>query len=171
MATPPPQRPPILVLGLGNDLMGDDALGPTVVRELRQRMSHPAIRFQVTAESGLRLLDHLEGHHYLLVMDVLEHPSHAPGTLLEYPLEGLPSRTMAMSLHGMGLKEVLETGRTLGLTVPKEGRILVVVARELRTVGAPMSPEVARAVPRVVRRAQEVLTQWLKNASSWNRAS
>jgi len=154
------------VLGLGNDLIGDDALGPTVVRQLQSQIRHPAVQFQISAESGLRLLDHLVGFHYLLIVDVLKHPSHPPGTLLEFPLKALPSHETAMSLHSMSLKEVLDVGHALGLPVPQEGQVLVVVARDLQTVGAPMSPEVARAVPRVVQRAREVLESWLKNVSS-----
>ncbi len=158
-------RAVILVLGLGNDLVGDDALGPMAVRHLAQTLPHPAIRYESTAESGLRLLDHIAGFQYLLVMDVLQDPRRPAGTLLEYSLEDLPASATAMSLHAMGLAEVLATGKALGLTMPREGRVLAVVARNLQTLGAPLSPEVAQTLPRLVRRAREVLETWLKSVS------
>ncbi len=155
----------ILVLGLGNDLVGDDALGPMAVRRLAQTLPHPAIRYESTAEAGLRLLDHITGFRYLLVIDVLQDSHRPAGTLLEYSLEDLPASATAMSLHAMGLAEVLATGKALGLAMPREGRVLAVVARDLQTLGAPLSPEVAQTLPRLLHRAREVLETWLKNAS------
>ncbi len=163
--------PFILVLGLGNDLVADDALGPRVVQQLQKALPHPSVRYQATAESGLRLLDYVTGFRYLLVVDVLQDPHRKPGTLLEFSLSELPPSPTAMSLHSIGLHEVLATGRALGLEVPGEGRVLVVVAKDLKTLGASMSSEVAQAVPRVVHRAQEVIRAWLKSGSSWKKES
>ena len=55
-------EPKTLVLGLGNDLLTDDAIGILAVREVRRRVAHLAqVEVCETMEMGLALLDFIAG--------------------------------------------------------------------------------------------------------------
>jgi hydrogenase maturation protease len=127
--------------------MGDDALGPTVARRLR-RLHLPGVEVVESAESGLRLLDHFETPR-LIVVDAIASGDAPPGTVFVLKPEEL-GESRAASPHGMGLRETLELGRALGLSMPQEVTLLAVETADCQTVGGLMHPAVAQAVSQVV---------------------
>lgn len=138
---------PIRVLCLGNDLMGDDAVGPAVARRVR-RLHLPGVEVMESAESGLRLVDYLESPR-LIVVDAVSSGGAPPGTVFVLEPGQLPTGD-GVSPHGLGLREALELGRALGMSMPEEVTLMAVETADCRTVGGPMHPEVAQAVSHVV---------------------
>jgi hydrogenase maturation protease len=59
-----------VVIGLGNELLGDDAFGLAVVRMLSEVGAESA-NIVEAAEHGLGLLDHLEGYGRAIIVDAL----------------------------------------------------------------------------------------------------
>ena len=71
----------VLVAGVGNVFLGDDAFGVEVVRELLQRPLAPQVTVRDFGTRGLDLAYTLaEGYDALLLVDTVQR-GHAPGTL------------------------------------------------------------------------------------------
>jgi len=79
----------ILVLGLGNDLLADDAIGPLAVRELGPRL---AGRAEVVASAlhGLALLDPFLDYDGAVIIDAASTGGHPVWTVYEIDPAGLP---------------------------------------------------------------------------------
>lgn len=74
----------IAVLGLGNVLMGDDALGPTVIAQLQAQYEFPTtVRVEDLGTPGFDLHPHLAGHTALIIVDTVRSESD-PGALRLY---------------------------------------------------------------------------------------
>jgi hydrogenase maturation protease len=147
---------PIRVIGLGNDLLGDDAVGLIVARQVRERASGrvPVVE---TIESGLRLLDYLTGAERVVVVDAVQTGTAPPGTLYrveEEDIEKLPGG----SPHYVGLFETLQLGRALGLPVPGAVTVVAVETHDCTTVGGPIDPAVHAAIPGAIRCVEEVIS-------------
>jgi len=104
------------VLGLGNVLMKDDALGPYVVRRLLAAWRFPA---EVTVEDlgtpGLDLHPFLAGREALVIVDTVRADG-PPGEIRLYRRENIlrhPPQTRT-SPHDPGLKEALLTLQLAG---------------------------------------------------------
>ncbi len=140
------------VLCLGNELLADDAFGKIVAD--RVRLFAEDVVF--TPESGLYLLEHVVGTDHLLVVDSIVTGTHLPGHLHTFEEDEIacPPGT---SPHYVGLFETLRLARSLGLEVPSTIRLLAVEARDCLTVGGPMDPAVADAVPIAVDRIRTIL--------------
>jgi hydrogenase maturation protease len=144
------------VLGLGNVLMGDDALGPAVIAHLRASHAFPA---EVTVEDlgtpGLDLHPHLAGHHALVIVDTVR-ADDPPGTVKLYRKDDILRHPPGprVSPHDPGLKDALLWLEFSG-EVPQEVLLVgVVPARVDGETG--LSPAVAGAVT-VAR--DEILTE------------
>ena len=138
----------IRVLGLGNDILGDDALGIRVAREVEARFGHE-VEVVASSQSGFHVMDDLLGVSRLLVVDSIQTGSTKPGTV--YVLDENSIRpTQGVSSHSLGIFEVLEVARRLSLPVPAECVILAVEAADCTTVGGGMHPDVEAAIPLVV---------------------
>ena len=136
------------VLCLGNELLGEDALGCVVADRLRQFAS-PDVDICCTPESGLHLLDRALEVRRLVVVDTVEIGNAPPGTIYQFLDSELPIAHGA-SPHYVGLCEALALARKLGLPVAEEVIILAVEAVDCLTLGAAMSPQVSATVPELV---------------------
>lgn len=136
----------VLILGLGNDLLSDDAVGLRVVNVIRSRMSGDA-RFDVheTTEMGLALLDLIVGYEALVVVDSIQTGRQAPGFIHE--LEALHLlRGATRTPHAVGVEQLCHLGRMRGLTVPEHVKIIAVEVGDPFTFGNDMTPEVEAAI-------------------------
>jgi hydrogenase maturation protease len=143
------------VLCLGNDILADDALGIRVAEELRSHLPE-SVDVVDSAESGLRLLDHLLDVPKVVVIDTVQTGRSAPGTIHELA-EGSFTAVAGNSPHQLGLFDALALGRLLGMPVAEELVILAVEAADCCTLGGEMHPAVRDAIPRVVERARQHL--------------
>ncbi|HOY60761.1 MAG TPA: hydrogenase maturation protease, partial [Verrucomicrobiota bacterium] len=105
----------ILVLGLGNDILCDDAIGLRVVREVRRQLRpDEEIDVEETEEMGLCLLDYISGYRGLVLVDSIQRGTISAGEVHEIRADDL--RTLSNSApHFLGIGETLALGRELGL--------------------------------------------------------
>jgi hydrogenase maturation protease len=145
----------ILVLGLGNDLLADDAIGPLAVRELEPRL---AGRAEVVASAlhGLALLDVLLDYDGAVIVDAASTGRHPVGTVYEIAPAAL-APVQAPSPHFTGLPEMLDIARRLDLHFPTHLRIVVVEVQDPYTIGGVMTPAVRAALPALCDRVVEAV--------------
>ena len=141
------------ILCIGNEIMGDDALGFHVAERLKD-VGIERVEIVYTSVAGFELLDLVTGRDELIVVDTIQTGRAAPGTIFEIG-EGDLGDFPAGALHGIGLSDVLAAGRKLGMPVPDNVTIFAVEAADALTVGGEMHPDVRAAVIGVVRRIRE----------------
>jgi len=145
----------VLVLGLGNDILTDDAVGLRVVRLVGERLAGERdIRVRETMEMGLALLDEIEGCDALVLVDAVQTGRVEPGHCHEPTLDEVP-RVASTSPHFLGVGETLALGRQLGLTMPGRVRIFAIEVADARTLGEGLTEPVARALAPTVERVVE----------------
>lgn len=150
-------RKPILVLGLGNDILTDDAIGLLVIRHLRTVLGEksPADLCETT-EMGLALLDYVVGYREVIIVDSIQTGQAAPGFIHEVDAVEL-TRLAGRTPHFLGVGDTLALGRQLGLPMPERVRILAVEVHDPFTLATEMTPAVRTALPLVVRRILAVM--------------
>ena len=138
------------MVGVGNELRGDDGAGPVVVRRVRSLAAQAGIE-ACELDEPTALLDACLGRDAVIVTETMRSGS-APGTIRRLDagrssLSRLPSS--CSSTHAIGLHETIELARELGRLPPR----LVVLAVEGARFepGAGLSPEVEAAIPALAR--------------------
>ncbi len=145
MATFPPAVP-VLVLGLGNDILTDDAIGLEVVAAARVRLAdEPRVEVRATTEMGLALLDEIAGREGLVLVDAVQTGRAEPGAVSELEPAALTGGLCTMP-HFLGLRETLALGGLLGLPMPAQVRVVAIEVADPFTLGNELTPAVAAAV-------------------------
>lgn len=142
-----------LVLGVGNDWRGDDALGLIAARRLRARLDGRADVLESRADAG-SLLDAWRGRDVVVLLDATRSGA-PPGTIrrFEAGAEPLPAGWDQGSTHAFGAAEAIELARALH-ELP--ARVVVYGVEAGRDdPGAELSPEAARALVELERRVAE----------------
>jgi hydrogenase maturation protease len=144
----PTRVSPILILGLGNLLLRDEGFGVHVVQAL-QGMALPAdVELYDGGTGGLALLDVLAQRDKVIVIDALESDD-PPGTLWRIDGENLAAHhDVELSLHELGLPEILAAARRLG-QAPRQLVVIGAVPRDI-AAGLDLSDVLARQIPRVI---------------------
>jgi hydrogenase maturation protease len=100
---------PIGVFGLGNVLMGDDALGPTVIAGMMAGFDFPAeVHIEDLGTPGLDLHPHFAGRKTIILGDVVKSQG-APGEIRLYRRDQILKHApeVRTSPHDPGVKEAL----------------------------------------------------------------
>jgi hydrogenase maturation protease len=137
----------ILVVGIGQSLRGDDAVGLEAVKlwQLNFPESATQVHVELIELPGLTLLGLFKSYQAVILVDALQ-TSASPGTIIRIGQAQLESFTsQAGSAHGLGVAETLRLGSAVdpGFAQVKV-TIIGIVGKEFE-LGAGLSPEV-RAV-------------------------
>jgi len=153
-----------LVLGLGNELYGDDGVGIHIIRHLieelqTEKKSKPWLKnvdFRECRISGLSLLDVIVGYEKLVIIDTIKKPNPQTGRI--HTLEGTELRHIpGPSPHYVSLPQTLEIGEKLGLKVPREIKIIAVEAKNMYNLGEGLSSKMKKALPSIIEEVKSVL--------------
>ena len=144
-----------LIGGIGNVLLGDDGVGPYVVRLLESQYAFgDNVAVADLGTPALDLTHQIVDLHALILVDSVasdDLPDNAPpGTLLLYRKADIMRITPAQRLdpHSPALSECLMTAEMLGAS--PEHVLLVGIVGELYGPGNPLSDAVRESVPRVI---------------------
>jgi len=151
----------VVVVGLGNPLLTDDAVGVRAAEVLAERLAgNRAVDVVQSAWGGMRFVDLLAGYDRAVIVDAIEWRKGPPGTIYRLtPDEAIPT-LRAVSYHDVSLGTALALGRTLDIPLPAETVFFAVEATETRVFGEHLTPAVQAALPELVRRVEAQLMQW-----------
>jgi hydrogenase maturation protease len=154
----------VLVLGLGNRLLGDDAAGPLAIDMLTRfadrdaaRMDH--VNLQDGGTIGIGLLPAIEDASGLIAIDAARLGA-SPGTVRVFEGEAM-DRIIAgrkSTAHEVALADLVAAAALQG-TLPQR-RALVAVEPQSVSVAANPSAVVAAAIPEMCDAVRRVLHRW-----------
>ncbi len=148
-----------MILGLGNRLMTDDAVGLEALAAFRAAYGVPdGVDLVDGGTLGLDLLVHMEGYPRVLILDCVT-TGEAPGTVVRVEGDAIPTVfAECLSPHQMGLQDLVAVLHLQG-RVPERFTVLGVEPGEIG-VGLELTDPVRRSLPRLVAAAAEELREW-----------
>jgi len=144
----PEEKKRIVVLGVGNLLLGDEGIGIHAINELMKESFGDNVRIVDAGTAGIDLLFWLEDTDYAIIVDCVDADAE-PGTIFRLPAEELilDAPGKIASLHEINLPEVLSTAKKLGRLPPT---VIYGVQGEKIDFCDRLSPQVKKALPRLL---------------------
>ena len=153
-------RTDLIILGVGNLLMSDDGVGIHAVRQLA--LDPPAGACVVDAGTDfLSALAFLEHARRVLVLDAVRGGA-APGALHQLGPDEIAHRPADGGAH---VTSVLEARRFLPPGAPWPEIAVLGVEPAVVDYGLELSEPVARALPRLVAQARQIILNWAAQPS------
>lgn len=139
----------LLVLGLGNVLLGDDGVGPAMVARLRDTHTIPqGARCVDGGTLGLSLLPYLEDARMVIMVDAVAADA-PPGTLVRFEgADVAPVVAARLSPHQIGVADLLEGARWHDRAPAK--LVLLGIVPESIELGVGLSVPVLRSMPELL---------------------
>jgi hydrogenase maturation protease len=160
----------VLVVGLGNPVLRDDAVGIRLARDFRQRWEgrdgagdrseaspQGAIDLHFIEEcsvGGLTLAEQLAGYDRGVILDSMRTRDGCPGDWYSFTASALRPTMNLGSVHDVNFATALELGRRTGLALPPDEQIVIfaVEIEDNLTFDERMSDALEKAYPRYSRK-------------------
>ena len=155
---------PILVIGLGNPILGDDGVGWRVAEEVKRRISNLqspvveerleirdwSVEVDCVSLGGLSLMERMMGYDHAIVIDAVTTGRQAVGSVTCCALEDLPDRSAGhtTAAHDTSPQPALRVGRAMGAHLPDRVMVVAVEANAAYDFSEALSLPIADAVPR-----------------------
>ncbi len=158
----------ILVIGLGNPILGDDGLGWHVVEKIEkvfqtkyQKIAE-LLNFEYYSLGGLSLMENMEGYYSVLIVDSIITGNNPIGTIFSLPFERLPdfSSGHSTAAHDTSLRTALEFGKKCGISLPETIWVVAIEAEIIYQFSSELSKPIKEAIPTTAKLVIEML---LKN--------
>jgi hydrogenase maturation protease len=146
----------ILVLGIGNTLLGDEGVGVHVVRSLMEAPAPEGVTYLDGGTGSLVLLEPLQDARRIVMVDATA-DGNPPGTLRRLVPKFSSDFPPSLTAHDIGLRDLLDSFYLMGQATPDVVLFTVSIALP-QDMTVDLGPEVAAAVPEAVARIREELT-------------
>lgn len=140
-----------LLLGMGNPILRDDAVGVRLAADIGQRLGKvPGLDVVAGCSAGgLELLPVIQGYARLIVFDSIRTRGGTPGTWYRFTAADLQETMNLTNVHDTNFATALELGRRLGQDVPAAdmSHIFAVEILDNMTFDDRMTPVLEQAYP------------------------
>ena len=140
-----------IILGIGNLILGDDAVGVHTANEIKKIVDNPDITVEEAITGGMNLLDLLLGYDKAIIIDAVKSENCENGEVKRIKLSDF--KTMhSCNPHDVSLVEAIEMAKKLGeKRIPNEIVIIGIMMRKIPCeFGEELSEKIAAAVPKAV---------------------
>lgn len=139
--------PAVLIIGVGNLLMGDEGVGIHALRALEGESPIAAVGLLDGGTGGINLLEAIERAPRVIMIDATRDGRPA-GTVALLRPERVADLPHGLSAHDFGLKDLFAAAALLGRF--PEIHLFTISVETIRPMCIELSAEVAAAVPEVV---------------------
>jgi hydrogenase maturation protease len=134
-----------LVLGIGNPILSDDAVGIRIAQRLE--LTRPSINVEQTNEAAIALLDLITDYDKLIIIDSIKTKQGKAGELYKLTLEDFRPNNDFTSSHGMDIATAFEVGKSLGCRMPQTVSIYAIEVKDNENFSEQCTPEITERIP------------------------
>jgi hydrogenase maturation protease len=162
-----------LIIGLGNPILTDDAVGWRVAQALRDILQENPAHFPTgTVEiteacvGGLSLAEMMVGYQRVIVVDAIMTRDGVPGSVYHLTLDDLPETLNTASAHDTNLITALAALRRFEADVPADDAIEIVAIEALDVLhfSEQCTPAVENSVPAAAHLVLEIVGKFQTGA-------
>ena len=136
-----------LVLGMGNTILSDDAIGIIIKRYLEKYLEHsPGIDFEETSWGGFKIIDLFRGYDYVIVIDSIKTGRKDPGYIHKLKTTDLLSTLRLNSYHDINFITAIKLAEALDEKMPSDIDIFAVEVENNYTIKENLTPEIKNSI-------------------------
>jgi hydrogenase maturation protease len=151
------------IIALGNELYGDDGVGPVVLDELRKEVGVNSAELINAGSDAFILLDYLLKKDPVLIIDCAR-MGKEPGDILKFRTSQMQPQWVSnnLSLHGFSIGDILAMARQLDSSAES-----VVIGVEPKSIvfNTGLSAEISRNIPAIIDLVREEIKNYAKKST------
>ena len=146
-----------LILGIGNDILTDDGIGPRLIQELKKTMDHPHVTFITATVGGLEILELIKGYAKVIILDAIKTKDGVPGTIYKYTPAQFKETLHLSNFHDVSFLSALDFAIKVKISIPKQIDIIAIEIVEDLIFSNEFSPAIAKKYKAILREVSDLV--------------
>ena len=159
-----------IIIGLGNPIVGDDAIGIKVMEYIRDTFS-PIKSTKILADisiAGLGLVELIRGYDNVILVDSIQTGKNSVGTVIKLQPEEFSLALHTSHYHNIDLFTALEFSNQMYDDVPKDIKIIGIEIINPMEFSDELSFELKNKFEEIVNQVYQIIIQELKEEITTN---
>ncbi len=144
-----------MIVGLGNPILSDDAVGLLILDQLKKKYEGTGPVFQRASSGGLALVDLVTGFDEAVLIDSILTGSYPPGTLLMLTPEDFSETRHISNMHDINFATAVKIGESMGVKLPAKFTIYAVEVKEVLEFGENLTKEVSDNIEKIIQEIEK----------------
>lgn len=150
-----------LILGLGNDILTDDGIGPRLVKDLCGIVKADNIVFNIASCGGLEILELIKGYRKVIFIDAIRTSGGKPGDVCYFLPSDFRETSNISNLHDINFLTALKMGDILELDLPTDLHIIGIEIIEDMEFSDELSPPLREKYPGILEKVETLILNCL----------
>jgi len=140
-----------IILGVGNQILGDDGVGIYVAKELEKRCPvKEGIDFEYVSWGGFRIIDVLQNYEKAIVIDAIDTGEKPEGYIHVLTHESLLHSIRMVSFHDVSFATAIELSSVLNIPMPESIFIYGIEVRDIGIFREGLTPAARKAANKCI---------------------
>jgi hydrogenase maturation protease len=137
-----------ILIGLGNPIMSDDAIGILVAEKLQEFV--PDFVMEASGAGGFDVVDRILGYRRAVIIDAMVTGEYPPGTAVRLPRGSRPRTIRSRRSHGINFSQAIDMAAECGAPVPEEITVYGIEVENPYSVGERISERILQKLNDIV---------------------
>lgn len=146
-----------MILGVGNEILMDDGIGPKIVKRLAREFSSDSVEYQTAGLGGLELVELIQGFQKVIFIDAIKTGQGQAGDVYFYTPADFKETLHLSNLHDISFLQALELAKQMNLDIPADIRIIAIEIVEDRVFGEELTSELQKKYEQIYHSIKEYL--------------
>jgi len=152
----------ILILGIGNEVLGDESLALKLVHDLKSEILIPGVDYLNIFNGGLELLEHIQDYRTIIIIDTIKTRNGIPGTISEFNPGNFKETLHLSSRHDVSFLTSLNIGEKMGFCIPDEIFIIAIEINPGLTFCYDLSEEISYRYKKILTDIKNRIENYVK---------
>jgi hydrogenase maturation protease len=151
----------VLILGLGNDILMDDGIGPKIVMELKKSLNYPKIAYETAAVGGMELIEIIRDFKHVIIIDAIKTQNGLPGSVYYLTPSSFKETSHISNLHDISFLTALQLAEKVGIFITSKIDIIAVEIIEDRVFGNEFSEVLQEKYKSIKQEVQDMVYEMI----------
>ena len=146
-----------LVIGIGNEILSDDGIGPRLVSSLSEMIDDPDVNFKTAFCGGLEIMEYIRGYERAVIIDAIHTRNGRPGNVYVFSPYDFRETSNLSNLHDVNFITALHLGDILELNLPSDLNVIAVEITEDREFSEKLTPLLEIRYPEILEEVSSLI--------------
>lgn len=148
-----------LILGIGNEILTDDGIGPKIVNVLSKKFEGMGADFLTCSLGGLDVLELIKDYEAVVLIDAIRTKGGIPGDVYLFEPSDFKETLHLSNLHDIDFLTALKLGEQLNMNVPSWVRIVAVEIIEDLVFSNEFTEPLKKRYPAILKEVEEFIRE------------
>lgn len=151
-----------IILGIGNDILTDDAIGPKIVNRLKGDIKVDGAFFETAAVGGMQVIELISGFSRAIIVDAIRTAEGSPGDVYHLTPNDFKETLHLSSFHDMNFITALDFANRTEMDIPVQIDIIAIEIVEDLTFSNDFSPIIKKKYNEIYTEVATLVEKLLK---------